>query len=63
MDAVFLVTLLLVVAWRASHPEATAPDDPFLWAIAALIVTWRVVWRPIWRRAAAWDKAHEDGAR
>ena len=58
MGDILILVLPIVIVWRVAHAEATAPDDPFLYALAALIVVARYVWRPIYARAAAWDKAH-----
>jgi hypothetical protein len=55
MDTIFVVTFLLLVIWRCSHPEPVAPDDPMLYALAACIV----VWRYVYRAAARYDAAHE----
>jgi hypothetical protein len=51
---ILILVLPLLILWRVLHAEATAPDDPMLWLVAACIVTCRYVYR----HAARWDAAH-----
>jgi hypothetical protein len=52
---ILILVLPLLILWRVLHAEATAPDDPMLYALAACIV----VWRTVYRAAARYDAAHE----
>jgi hypothetical protein len=55
MGDILILIFPILVLWRVLHAEATAPDDPMLYLVAACIV----VWRYVYRAAARYDAAHE----